>query len=87
MIIITETGSQYEINEQALSIRRITGKNKPTPRQCNDGEWKKYSYISEPLVGARLFIIWDYINGVAKSTMTSPIVEIISCGITASNII
>jgi len=42
MKFITESGSVYQIDTANKKIRRLSGKNDPTPRQGADGEYKSY---------------------------------------------
>jgi hypothetical protein len=77
MIISTEN-STYELDEPNKRVRRLNGIENPTPRQGRDGEWRDYETITEPVIGNRLLIVWEFENGVAKSTQTSPIKEIVN---------
>ena len=60
MKFITKSGSVYEINTESKEIRRLNGKNDPTPRQGPDGQWRKYVDIfPDPVeVGKSLVIRW-----------------------------
>lgn len=56
----TETGSLYEVDLESKKIRRLNGKGNPTPRQGQDGQWKKYINISPsfPVIGQSVLISW-----------------------------
>lgn len=72
--VITESGSNYEIDLENSQIRRIEGTHEPTPRQGPDGIWKKYDTLGSIEVGKPLLIVWAVVNGtVAQSTITSPV--------------
>ena len=78
MVIHTETGSIYEINEKEKKIRRITGEGNPTERVGKDGSWKDYLNIDilDTMSGDKqMLIIWKIEDGVARSTLTSIIVK------------
>ena len=74
MIFKTESGSVYEVNESTKKIRRIFGKGSATPRQGKDQEWKDYLSITTTYDNC-LLITWSIENNVAKTTMTSPLIE------------
>lgn len=84
MFFITETGSKYEIDKENSKIRRLNGKNSPTNRQGEDGEWKKYFNISGVEIGKSVVILWEakveLLAGSPKAaipaTTTSLVVEI-----------
>ena len=84
----TETGSIYEVDEDAKKMRRVSGKHEPTYNQREDGEWREYEEISEIKIGERLLTIWGpeevkYASNeamrklVLRRTQTSRITEII----------
>lgn len=73
MIVHTETGSIYEIDEENRRARKTCGV--PT-EMTSGGGWR--NYVTAELVGARLCIVWDA-PGVIKgnrATVTSPIVRV-----------
>lgn len=85
MIVVTESGSRYEINTDSKQIRRLEGKLGPTTRIGKDGEWRSYNNIvpSPAQVGMNLIIQWgDDVkplpgsDGGVPITLTSPIVRI-----------
>ncbi len=45
MVFVTASGSTYEINHETKQIRRLKGKEDPTPRQGQDGVWKDFSEV------------------------------------------
>lgn len=57
MIVKTETGSRYEVDSVKKQIRRLSGKNDPTPRIGN-AEWRPYNDISDIEVGCQVLIVW-----------------------------
>ncbi len=69
----TATGSIYEVDEANKQIRRMHGTHPPRSRQGVDGEWKQYEELHKYLNG--LLIVWEVIDGVSKSTLTSQLVE------------
>jgi hypothetical protein len=77
MIVKTQTGSLYEIDEDNKQVRRLHGTKQATKLQ-GDNEWKKYAFIADAEVGQSLLIIWaDKAEGYAvPTTITSPITEI-----------
>lgn len=77
MKFITQTGSIYEIDQQSKKIRRLYGKLPSTERQGLDGEWKTYSHLTDVVVGKPVVIVWEVIESVAKSTVTSVIKDIV----------
>lgn len=77
MILTTESKSVYEFDPHNNRIRRLSGEHAPTDRQPKDGEWKTYQDLLCPVrVGNPLIIVWNYDNGVAKSTATSVVISI-----------
>ncbi len=48
--------SHYEIDPDALKIRRLYGKRPATPRQQADGEWQSYLKVSSIVVGQPVFV-------------------------------
>jgi len=83
MKFITRSGSVYEINLEKTKVRRLEGKENPTPRQGPDGEWKEAESISDPVIGKPVFIFWDpkttppKREGAIPATMTSNVVEVV----------
>ena len=73
----TETSSIYEVDSISNKIRRLEGVANPTPRQGPDGEWKEYLSLDNCNVGQQALITWNIIEGVAKCTQTSLIVELV----------
>lgn len=61
--------SVYEVDVANDRVRRLEGKNPPTPSQGTDGEWQTYAALSD--VGGRLLFVWEG----GKATFTSPIVS------------
>jgi len=71
---ITESGSVYEVNEEEKLIRRISGNRKPTERQGEDGEWKKYHALIRlgDDIEYSVYILWD---NQGHGTITSRVKE------------
>ena len=76
----TETGSQYEVDEERSRIRRTSGSNSPTVHMGKDGKWKKYQSISSIqtkksssiVKGHPVMILWGVTgDGVVQTTITS----------------
>lgn len=81
----TLSGSVYEVNEEEKQIRRLSGLNKPSESQGEDGEWKEYEILCSSSFGLLkeeepAVIVWgfdklsDNGSGILKTTVTSPIV-------------
>ncbi len=74
------TSSIYELDEEGKRIRRLSGYFSSTPRQGEDGIWTNYEdikFVRGPFDRTdSLLIIWRYEDGIAKTTLTSPIVKI-----------
>lgn len=82
MLIRTETGSTYEIDQQNKKIRRLHNLRgrQPTEHQGTDGEWKPYEEIVNLKVGSSLVVVWSYIPNEwanVPALQTSPVVEIL----------
>lgn len=73
MIFWTLSGSVYELDRPREQVRRLEGSKNPTPRQGQDGEWKKFTSCSEIRVGHPVLIQWE--RG-PKSTLTSVVTMI-----------
>lgn len=58
MKFTTASGSTYEVDKDNKQVRRLNGKNDPTPRQGQDGQWRKYADISV-VVGDSAMIFWN----------------------------
>lgn len=68
MKFTTVSGSVYEADTTNKKIRRLTGKNDPTPRQGEDGQYKSYESLGsfpkalegkeELTVGQPAIIVW-----------------------------
>ena len=78
VILHTETGSIYEVDQAAKRVRRMHGKLPATERQGADGEWKAFEKMFVTEAGA--VFVWRYVDGIAKTTMTSPIVRAVKEG-------
>ena len=74
--VTTETGSKYQIDNDNLRARRCSGEKAPTKRMGSDGAWRSLTEKVNPIAGRECILIWDYINGVAKTTITSRVVEV-----------
>lgn len=72
----TTANSAYEVNFVSKEIRRLKGASEPTPRQGEDGVWKKYEDISKVSPGESVTIIWSSDKVLAKATVTSAVVKI-----------
>lgn len=84
MRIVTETGSQYEINTDSKQVRKLVGGSGTNRIQ---GEWKSYINLlpaEGPKVGTQVMIVWGddvealeaATEGWTKTTITSRVVEI-----------
>ena len=73
-LLITESGSRYELEADTRRIRRVEGTHAPTSRQGRDGEWKPFTSVSTPQVGEALVVVWRIREGgVAECLITSPV--------------
>lgn len=79
MIFRTES-STYEVDRAGRRIRRVSGKGPPTPRMGEEGEWRRYSDLSEVRVGEPVVVLWAMGEesglAVARTTVTSPVREV-----------
>lgn len=79
-MVFRTSNSVYEIDSSGKRIRRLEGKENPTPRQGKDGEWRRYSMASEVEVGQPFAVVWDVESSekgfIGKATTTSPIVSV-----------
>lgn len=67
--------SIYEVDFENNRVRRVSGVNRPTPRQGSDGEWKTYQTVF--LSDHGLIFQWGWNeDGTAKCTETSHIVKV-----------
>lgn len=75
MRFITASGSMYEVDTDAKKIRRLIGKDNPTPRMGKDGEWRSYREVHPwPLQkGQSVVIAWG--SDVELQEETKAIVE------------
>jgi hypothetical protein len=77
-MIFTTENSVYEVDHPNNRIRRLEGRNDPTPRQGTDGEWKTYVAISAIAEKAQVLVIWQILDdGAIKGTATSRVQQII----------
>lgn len=76
-MIFRTHNSVYEIDYAHQRIRRLEGRNNPTPRQGVDGEWKRYAAISPLIVGLPVRIVWQIGETVSEGTRLSPVREIV----------
>lgn len=73
MIVHTESGSSYEIDEGHSRARRVTGYADPT-EMCADG-WRRYDACE--FVAGRLCLVWTDVPGKdfgQRGTLTSRVV-------------
>lgn len=77
MIVITLSGSRYEIDQDKQRVRRLNGKTAPTSYVGVDGEWRQFTqmYPNPIEIGSHVLIVWS-VEGDMPSTITSPVVEI-----------
>lgn len=74
---ITETGSVYELDRTKQMMRRMSGEDRPTPNQGEDGVWKPYGAITEVKVGVPVLVTWGWDDeGILHRTITSPVMVI-----------
>lgn len=57
-LFIRTLHSLYELDEDNKLIRRLEGKNPPTPRFADDGDWKDYERIDGAGTGHRTLVHW-----------------------------
>jgi len=83
----TKSGSIYEVDETNKQVRRVSGLCAGTERLGNDGNWKTYREISNPIVvGQPVLIVWtndaqllgqyDAGDVVVPTTITSVVVMV-----------
>ena len=78
MIIKTQSGSTYQLDQENKRVRRLHGTQAPTSFQRQDGEYREYIEIAGLEVGKSFVIVWKGREDgfVQPATITSPIVEI-----------
>lgn len=85
VLVKTETGSIYEFKPSEQMVRRVFGTRAPTENQGDDGNWKRYSFLTiygyPPYV--QCLIGWN--SDGSKTTLTSAIKIISNRGIVANN--
>lgn len=72
-MIFKTMNSAYEVDLENNRVRRLHGKDAPTPRQGADGDWREFVQViglQEKSDG--VIFVWSP----GKITQTSPIVEI-----------
>ncbi len=84
MVFKTETGSTYEVDKANNRIRRVSGYTQHTKRFDPQGEWRPYKELGDVEVGACVVVWGDDVeplvrgsNPAAKTTITSPVIEIV----------
>lgn len=65
--------SVYEVDWSGPRVRRVKGANDPTPRVGEDGVWRDAVSVGHGWGG--LLIVWEVVDGIGKSTVTSHIVR------------
>ncbi len=83
MIFHTQNSS-YELDMARKRIRRLSGHDAPTPRQGEDGAWRDFERISDPVQGTSVLIVWSE-EGAIPSTLTSPIIKVIDKEVEPAN--
>lgn len=77
----TLSGSLYEVDDENRMVRRLIGVKDPTPRQGEDGEWKRFENRTPILENHGVAFVWSWDNEsfvpTARSTITSPIKRIL----------
>ncbi len=68
--ITTKTGSKYIVDMEKKLIKKISGEG--TNRLPADEEFKSYDEIM--YIDGSLLVIWGVVDGIAKTTFTSPVV-------------
>jgi hypothetical protein len=74
----TESGSEYEVDEDRRRIRRLSGNHEPTFNQGADHEWQSYLKTSPIREGEPVLIVWRWSPDGSRllRTLTSRITEI-----------
>jgi|HubBroStandDraft_2_1064218.scaffolds.fasta_scaffold150007_3 hypothetical protein len=76
----TETGSQYELDEEGMRLRRLSGKHAPTANQRQDEEWREYQSIAELSIGNSPLVVWGTEitdeGPMLRRTLISPVVRV-----------
>lgn len=73
-IFHTESGSQYEVDDEAKRVRRLIRSAASESARPGSGEWVPYQAIEFPPNGS-LWIQWGWRDGLFRTTMTSRIVR------------
>ncbi len=74
--IVQTENSNYELDYPNKRVRRITGSNRPTPRQGIDGTWREF--LSVYRMDGGLLFVWNKrdSDGVLECTLTSLVVDV-----------
>ncbi len=54
----TESGSVYDVDGEAMQIRRVHGLHGPSDARPQDGIWRRMSGIEGPVVGEPMVVYW-----------------------------
>lgn len=77
MMFTTESGSVYEVDEDAPRMRRLSGKNKPTAYQGEDNTWRTYVDMTTVKLGESVMVVWEVTEpGMARTTLTTHVTSI-----------
>ena len=82
MKLITETGSNYEVDLESYRLRRLSGNASPTKNQGEDGEWQSFISISPIRPTQPVLIVWrvdhdeEGLGVILRRTQTSPVVSV-----------
>jgi hypothetical protein len=70
---IKTLNSTYEVDWDGLRVRRVNGRNEPTPNQPADGEWQRA--VALRVMGAGggevLYMFWDHDRATISSLITA----------------
>lgn len=76
MTFATETGQVYELDMDRPRVRRLSSAAPRTDRLSPDGDWKNYHLVSAVVLGQQFAIVWEVVDGIAKSTLTSRVTSV-----------
>jgi hypothetical protein len=77
----TESGSVYDVDQDAGRIRRVHGRHGPTDMQPQDGIWRRFDGLEGPEPGQPMVVYWatEAAAGAKKTSLgfrTTVVVEV-----------
>lgn len=76
VVVHTESGSVYELDQAGWRVRRRAGTHAPTARQGADGTWRVLAERCVPVVGEPLLFVWSRAADLERCTVTTRVVAV-----------